>query len=130
MKRKTFFVTNSGEGSITITGRHSVHIPGLCVDSPVSLPENTAAQTIARLKQRYPLLKFREAPAKTDAQKDATGATAGNGIDSGSNPSANSPQAETPAPYGAESLSNAGSSLSIQSDQSAIPVSSSKKKSK
>lgn len=61
MQTKKYLVTNNSEGSICITGRQRIDIPGLCKDLPLVLPENTARQTISRLKQRYPLLKIREA---------------------------------------------------------------------
>lgn len=61
MQTKKYFVTNNSEGSICITGRQRIDIPGLCKDLPLVLPENTARQTISRLKQRYPLLKIRSA---------------------------------------------------------------------
>ncbi len=57
---KTYLVTNQSEGSICVTGRTRIDIPGLCKDLPLSLPDNTARKTILRLKQRYPLLKIRE----------------------------------------------------------------------
>lgn len=60
MQTKKYLVTNNSEGSICVTGRTRIDIPGMCKDLPLSLPENTARQTISRLKQRYPLLKIRE----------------------------------------------------------------------
>lgn len=61
MQTKKYLVTNNSEGSICVTGRTRIDIPGMCKDLPLFLPENTARQTISRLKQRYPLLKIREA---------------------------------------------------------------------
>lgn len=61
MKNKKYLVTNNGEGSICVSGRTRIDIPGLCKDVPLELPEVTAKATIARLKQRYPLLKIRDA---------------------------------------------------------------------
>lgn len=61
MQIKKYLVTNNSEGSICVTGRTRIDIPGMCKDLVLTLPENTARQTISRLKQRYPLLKIREA---------------------------------------------------------------------
>lgn len=65
MQTRTYYVTNNSEGSICITGRTRIDIPGLCKDLPIVLPDTTAKATVARLKQKYPLLKFSDkAPAK------------------------------------------------------------------
>lgn len=61
MNTKKYLVTNMSEGSICVAGRKRIDIPGKCQDLPLVLPANTAKQTISRLKQRYPLLKIREA---------------------------------------------------------------------
>ena len=71
MKRVKYLVTNQSEGSICVAGRTRIEIPGLCSDLPVFLPEDVAKRTVSRLKQRYPLLKIREAGA-TDAAKGST----------------------------------------------------------
>lgn len=65
MKTKRFFITNNSEGSICVTGRQRIDIPGKCRDLPLVLPEASARQTVSRLKQRYPLLKIREAVEAT-----------------------------------------------------------------
>lgn len=65
MQKKTYLVTNNSEGSICVTGRTRIDIPGKCKDLLLSLPENTARQTISRLKQRYPLLKITDATEVT-----------------------------------------------------------------
>ena len=91
MKTKKYLVTNNSEGSICVTGRTRIDIPGMCKDLVLTLPENTARQTISRLKQRYPLLKIREAQenmASTDtpdtgssAQPASAGANGDKGTD-------------------------------------------------
>ena len=70
MQTKTYLVTNNSEGSICVTGRTRIDIPGMCKDLVLTLPENTARQTISRLKQRYPLLKIREAQENMAASTD------------------------------------------------------------
>lgn len=70
MNTKNFLVTNNGEGSICVSGRTRIDIPGLCKDLLLELPEVTAKTTVARLKQRYPLLTFKEMDA---AQADSSG---------------------------------------------------------
>lgn len=85
---KTYLVTNNSEGSICVTGRTRIDIPGLCKDLPLVLPENTARQTISRLKQRYPLLKIREAQenqptaAKNVSEPEKSRTDTGNGDNS------------------------------------------------
>lgn len=70
MQTRTYYVTNNSEGSICITGRTRIDIPGLCKDLPITLPDTTAKATVARLKQKYPLLKFSDkAPAKQPEQE-------------------------------------------------------------
>ena len=76
METRKFLVTNSGEGSICVTGRNRIDIPGLCVDAPIELPENTARQTVARLKQRYPLLKITEVKGGAEKGAASSGASA------------------------------------------------------
>lgn len=61
MNKIKYLVTNGGEGSICIAGRQRLEIPGKCVDLEIALPDITAKTTISRLKQRYPLLSFKEA---------------------------------------------------------------------
>ena len=61
MQTKKYLITNNSEGSICVTGRTRIDIPGKCKDLVLTLPENTACHTISRLKQGYPLLKIREA---------------------------------------------------------------------
>lgn len=76
MKNKKYLVTNNGEGSICVSGRTRIDIPGLCKDMPLELPEVTAKATVARLKQRYPLLVFKE--TDSEAEKAAkTGESSG-----------------------------------------------------
>ena len=58
---KIYFFTNMSESSICITGRTSFEIPGKCEDLRIVLPDHSAKQTVARLKQRYPLLRIKEA---------------------------------------------------------------------
>ena len=83
MQTKKYLVTNNSEGSICVTGRTRIDIPGMCKDLVLTVPENTARQTISRLKQRYPLLKIREAqenmvsPGTPDTGSSAQSATAG-----------------------------------------------------
>ena len=89
MQTKKYLVTNNSEGSICVTGRTRIDIPGMCKDLVLTLPENTARQTISRLKQRYPLLKIREAqenmasPGTPDTGSSAQPATAGANGDKG-----------------------------------------------
>lgn len=113
MKNRKFLVTNMSEGSICVTGRTRIDIPGMCRDLPLSLPENTASQTISRLKRRYPLLKIREAQenlsdktpnaqnAKTAVEKEQVGAPElaptgpHDGNDSGNAPNSGANQASS-----------------------------------
>lgn len=60
MQMKYFKVTNNADGTICLAGRTRVEIPGHCKDLTIKLPDSTARATIARLKQRYPLLKIVE----------------------------------------------------------------------
>ncbi len=78
MQTKTYLVTNNSEGSICVTGRTRIDIPGLCKDLPLTLPENTARQTISRLKQRYPLLKIRETQENHTANNSKSDPASGN----------------------------------------------------
>lgn len=59
MNVKKYTVTNKSEGSVTLLGRRRLEIPGNCVDLPVEFPEDKAADIVAKLKQRYPLLVFK-----------------------------------------------------------------------
>ena len=86
MKKIKYLVTNGGEGSICIAGRQRLEIPGKCVDLEIYLPDITAKATISRLKQRYPLLSFKEAQENEGAETQAP------------HPEASEPEAETQAP--------------------------------
>lgn len=108
MQTRKYLITNNSEGSICVTGRTRIDIPGMCRDLPLCLPENTARQTISRLKQRYPLLKIREVQenlpgnnSKADpdsgnnAQSDTSGVTGDKG-NNGSVSDKNQNPASTP----------------------------------
>lgn len=71
MKTKKYLVTNGGEGSICISGRQRLEIPGKCVNLEISLPDLTAKTTISRLKQRYPLLQFKEVEGEPEVAAPA-----------------------------------------------------------
>ena len=126
MNKKTFFVTNHGEGSITVTGRYGVHIPGLCNDLPLSFPECAARQIISRLKQRYPLLKFSEAPAEpqTATAIKEQGKASGGEFGKAASQSEASPLSDA--------STDIGGNIDTQSEteSGAISISASKKKSK
>lgn len=85
MKKIKYLVTNGGEGSICIAGRQRLEIPGKCVELEIALPDITAKTTISRLKQRYPLLSFKEVQENAEAETPATPVEAP------------TPEAETPA---------------------------------
>lgn len=78
MQTRKYLITNNSEGSICVTGRMRIDIPGMCRDLPLSLPENTARQTISRLKQRYPLLKIREVQENLPGNNSKAGPDSGN----------------------------------------------------
>ena len=82
MQKKTFLVTNRGEGSITLVGRSRIEIPGNCKEFPVSLSAERAQAIVSRLKHSYPLLKISEVPARPIAsgeEKKSAAAQAGQG---------------------------------------------------
>lgn len=75
---KKYLVTNNGEGSICVVGRNRIEIPGLCKDMQLDLPDKTARQTVSRLRQRYPLLKFTEVKTSQAATPVPQSANGGN----------------------------------------------------
>lgn len=129
MQTKTYLVTNNSEGSICVTGRTRIDIPGMCKDLPLSLPENTARQTISRLKQRYPLLKIREVQENlagnnskgdpdsgNNAHSDTLGTTGDKG-NNGSEPDKNqAPTNAGIAPDKGQSASATGATASTTAD--------------
>ena len=123
MQTKKYLVTNNSEGSICVTGRTRIDIPGMCKDLVLTLPENTARQTISRLKQRYPLLKIREAQentASTDtsAQPASAGANGDKGTDgSKSDTGQNSASSEASSNNGQSSSSTGATNSAVGDDK-------------
>ena len=70
MSDKNFLVTNRSEGTLCITGRMPITIPGLCKDFLVTLPEETALKTVSRLSRTYRCLDIRPA-TETESKKAA-----------------------------------------------------------
>lgn len=69
---KYYSVTNNSDGPFHIAGRKAVVIPALCKDHVIALPDATAANTIARLKQMYPVLSFKATSEPTKTVKAKT----------------------------------------------------------
>lgn len=56
---KQYLVSNPSSAPICIVGRRRLEIPAQCVNAPcVFSGDEEAKATIAKLKRRYPLLKF------------------------------------------------------------------------
>ena len=72
MQSKYYKVTNNSEGAIVLMGRACVKIPGKCIEHVIKLPAASANNTVARLKQSYPMLKI----TSTDAPKASAAAPA------------------------------------------------------
>lgn len=66
---KVYTVTNNGAGTITLMGLRRVEIPGNVQNMELKLPADTAKATVARLKQRYPLLKIVDGAPKAEEPK-------------------------------------------------------------
>lgn len=73
---KQYVVTNPSSQAICVVGRRRLEIPAQCEKLPCAFSGDEEAKiTIAKLKRRYPLLKFEaaedNAPAEGDAEKPA-----------------------------------------------------------
>lgn len=74
---KRYLVTNPSSQSICIVGRKRLEIPAQCEKAPCSFSGDEEAKvTIAKLKRRYPLLKFEQIEDNAPAKGDATAAPA------------------------------------------------------
>ena len=77
MNMKKYLVSNNG-GAVCVLGRVRIDIPAHVQDMPLSLPDVTASETVARLKQKFPLLTFRpveiaEQPEQPKAEEAGSG---------------------------------------------------------